>query len=170
MIWLYGVSATAVDQIFYQISPPPMCGEMLQKMSVFSKGVVQEKHLENIFHHNLKIPQHPCIVYIFTYIYHKNQPFQIPWGIWRWWNTLLGSSGPCYLLDIEHVTYLRPPTAQHICTQTHTHTLASLASQTAAVVALADLTRLEEKMNTPEVRAYFVPWQMSDKRDASMWL
>ena len=61
------------------------------------------------------------------------------------------------------MTYLRPPTAQHICTQTHTHTLASLASQTAAVVALADFTRLEEKMNTPEVRAYFVPWQMSDK-------
>lgn len=97
--------------------------------------------------------------HIVTYIYHRNQPFQIPWGIWRWWNTLLGSSGPCYLLDVEHVTYLRPPTAQHICTQTHTHTLASLASQTAAVVALADLTRLEEKMNTPEVRAYFVPWQ-----------
>ena len=75
------------------------------------------------------------------------------------WSLLPFGRRTCDLLTATHsATYLH----------TNTHTLASLASQTAAVVALADLTRLEEKMNTPEVRAYFVPWQMSDKRDASM--
>lgn len=68
------------------------------------------------------------------------------------WSLLPFGRRTCDLLTATH-------SATYLHTNTHTHTLASLASQTAAVVALADLTRLEEKMNTPEVRAYFVPWQ-----------
>ena len=117
---------------FTKFHPPDVWGNAPKNEYFFKRAGSRKtprKHLSSQFEDPTT-----SMYSIFTYIYHKNQPFQIFMG---------------NLKMMEHSS----------------RKLWSWQTA-AAVVALADLTRLEEKMNTPEVRAYFVPWQMSDKRDA----